>query len=234
MDLRTRLVVIAYGSLFSVYDVAFKLRYISPAWIAWGAVIGLAIGVICSFGLGRLNSVKEDLVLSEDGPAFYHLWLIGLVGGGYIGHNSCVGLHALDVSRDLSLVLVSLFCLFSILSLVFCLVIDNSVKARRRLERYLLSADTTWTLLTLALSLLTAVSFGQIGGFVCTAFCLSLLLGSIYITYAVKMFGVFPVLIAALLAGIGWAIYMSIQRRRRIAYTQCLLEEIETRTFLTT
>jgi hypothetical protein len=233
MDLRTRVVVIAFGSLFSVYDVVFKLRYISAAWIAWGAFVGLGVGVICSLLLSRLVKVKDELVLPEDGPPFYHFWLIGLVGGGYIGYNSHVGLHALDVPRDLSLVLVSLFSFFSILSLVLCVVIDNSIKARRRFERYLLSADTTWTPLTLALSLLTAVSFGQIGGFLCTAFCVSLLLGGIYIAYAVKMFGVLSVIGAALLVGIGWALYLSIKRRRRIAYTHRLLEEIEARTFLT-
>lgn len=219
----------AFGSLFSLYDTAFKLRYISFTWIICGVLTGLVLGFICSFVLKNMPDLKDTLVLPETDSPLYHCWFIGAFGGGYASYNLHAGIGVFEESSGAYSVVIFLYSMASILCFAGFIAIDNSIKAREKIAKYLPAIENTWTPLTLMISLLTAFTLAQIGGVFCVAYCISIMLSLGYLVYAVETFGFLPVLV---IGGFALAfilmLYFTAQRRRREANTLRLLEELET------
>jgi hypothetical protein len=95
------------------------------------------------------------------------------------------------------------------------------------MTRYLPPSENTWTPMTLAIALLTAISFGQAGGVFCVGYTLSIVLSVCCALYVVETFGlVLCMLGVGLLAGVGGALYWVVSRQRSKDFLR-LLEENE-------
>lgn len=228
MDFRTRLVLIVFGCVYSLYDIVFRLRYLSLEWTVSGAVIGLVLGFIFSMAAQKTPSLAASLVLPEgDGP-LYHLWCVGTVSGGYIAFNLQIGLEALQASPSTPSALLVLYCLASVFFFVVFIAVDNSIKSREKLANYLPAFENTWTPLTLALSLLTAIAAAQIGSVFVLGYVLSVMLILSFIAYAAKTFGPVIVIAVLVISSVAiWAVCTLAKKKRRQAYTRRLLTEME-------
>jgi hypothetical protein len=234
MDARARVVIIGFGGLFSLFDIAFKFRLMSLTCILWGVFIGLALGVICSLDITRrlARLLLFDLLSEEDAPLsshapISHIWTIGAVAGGYIGDNACVAIAACEGSGPEGSVFISIFSLSSILSLALFIGVDNSLKAQDHQSVYTFPRENPWSFPTLTLSLLTAVSCGQIGGFLGTTVCLAITLAVTSTVYLYEAFGILAVIGLIAVLGVGWVLARLRRKQRRRAYTRRLLADID-------
>jgi len=219
-----------FGLLFTIYDLTFKLRFISLTWILCGTFVGLILGLGTSFVARNYHELKNVLVLPEADLPLYHFWLIGVAAGGYTSCNLHAGIEAVEDSKSGASGLIFLYSFASIFCFAFFVAVDNSIKAREKLSQYLPATENTWTLLTLLLSILTAVSIAQVGGVFTVAYCVSIMLTISYIAYSIEIFGLIPVIavgIASIVVLCG--MYMLHRKKRRTAYTLRLLEDMESR-----